>query len=727
MKLTKNSSYLFLESLLKYVNFFIDVSCQTSSKLSNSSPRKQGLKRKIKDLQIELKSSKKRKTVTRQDVEQFLDERYPQEATMLIKNQLTLLDKNPKGARYSKEVKHFALSLFLLGPKPYKKLSRVIRLPSPSTLRKLTEHWKITPGFNEFMFKILKLRVPLMSDKAKDCILCIDEMSIKSNLFYNVSRDVVVGFEDLQNKRSTNIATSVLVTMVRGISHNWKQPISYFFTKNSVNAEDLKEIIVETIRKLKGIGLNVLAVTSDQGPNFYKLVKNGLKLTLEKPYFVVDESNIFYLFDVPHLLKSTRNNFFSYNFCLVDGVTTKSYLEMMYTFDKVKQYRLAPRLSDEHLNPNNFKKMKVKLASQVFSHSVAVAMHTYIDFGKIPEEAKVTANFIEDMNKLFDIFNSSNLETCHAFMGTTEQFEFLKKMDTLFSNLKVLDKRGKNVTNSLKFIFGWRLTISSILNLWKMLKFKNYKFLLTRNLDQDCLENYFGQIRNACGNARNPTAIQFTRAFKKLLAIGYFHETEGSNCMEDSSDILLNITSESLKNIESFQEKKYENISPIIKIESTEYRNLISEEGNALVYVGGYFLRRCLFKHSCHTCLQYCSLSERDKSTSFCELKAYNDSKNIFGGLTVPPNDFSEYLIRLENIFVSNFNNYCIHDGVGNMFLKEYSNVEFTHPCSNFPKEYLLSLFTRVRIYYTIKFANRQIRFQCLNKQHPKLKILQNL
>ncbi|XP_074030313.1 uncharacterized protein [Leptinotarsa decemlineata] len=169
-----------------------DVSCQTSSKLSDSSPRKQGLRRRIKELQSELKSLKRRKTVTREDVEQFLDEQYPQEATMLMKNQLTLLDKNPKGARYSKEVKHFALSLFLLGPEAYKKLSKVMRLPSPSTLRKLTEHWKITPGFNEFIFKILELRVPLMSGKTKDCILCIDEMSIKSNLFYNVSRDVVV-------------------------------------------------------------------------------------------------------------------------------------------------------------------------------------------------------------------------------------------------------------------------------------------------------------------------------------------------------------------------------------------------------------------------------------------------------------------------------------------------------------------------------------------------------
>lgn len=158
-----------------------------------------------------------------------------------------------------------------------------------------------------------------------------------------------------------------------------------FFTKNSTNVEDLDEIIFEAIRKLKSIGFNVLAITSDQGPNFFKLVKSNLKLTVEKPYFFVDYVPIFYLFDVPHLLKSTRNNFFSYHFQLDDGVTNKCYLEAMYNLDKTKQFRLAPKLTDQHLNPNDFKKMRVKFASQVFSHSVAVAMHTYIDFEKIPE------------------------------------------------------------------------------------------------------------------------------------------------------------------------------------------------------------------------------------------------------------------------------------------------------------------------------------------------------
>lgn len=154
------------------------------------------------------------------------------------------------------------------------------------------------------------------------------------------------------------------------------------------------------------------------------------------------------------------------------------------------------------------------------------------------------------MNKLFDILNSSTLESYQAFMGTEKQIKFLNKMDEMFSSLKVIQRRKdkdnvekeKNVTSILKFIYGWRLTISSILKLWEVLKRKNYKFLFTRNLNQDCLENYFGQIRNACGNARNPTPIQFTRAFKKLFALRYCDENESSNCLDDANDILVTIT-----------------------------------------------------------------------------------------------------------------------------------------------------------------------------------------
>lgn len=72
-----------------------------------------------------------------------------------------------------------------------------------------------------------------------------------------------------------------------------------------------------------------MGVVSDQGSNFFKLVKTALKLTEDNPCFMVDNHEIVYLFDIPHLLKSTQNNFFTYNFTLKDGKTSKTFLEQM--------------------------------------------------------------------------------------------------------------------------------------------------------------------------------------------------------------------------------------------------------------------------------------------------------------------------------------------------------------------------------------------------------------
>lgn len=55
------------------------------------------------------------------------------------------------------------------------------------------------PGFNDLIFSLLK-SVILISE-AKDCILCADEMALKTNLFYKISKDKIVGFyESISHK-----------------------------------------------------------------------------------------------------------------------------------------------------------------------------------------------------------------------------------------------------------------------------------------------------------------------------------------------------------------------------------------------------------------------------------------------------------------------------------------------------------------------------------------------
>jgi hypothetical protein len=51
--------------------------------------------------------------------------------------------------------------------------------------------------------------------------------------------------------------------------------------------------------------------------------------------------------------------------------------------------------------------MKVKLAVQVLSHSVAAGINTMVLLKKMPKEARQTADFIQKMDDMFDILNIS--------------------------------------------------------------------------------------------------------------------------------------------------------------------------------------------------------------------------------------------------------------------------------------------------------------------------------
>ena len=58
---------------------------------------------------------------------------------------------------------------------------------------------------------------------------------------------------------------------------------------------------------------------------------------------------------------------------------------------------------------------------------------------------------------------------------------------------------------------------------------------------------------------------------------------------------------------------------------------------NAITYVTGYLLKKCLQKHNCQVCSKSLAhQSELDSSNKlFCFFKAYDDKKSLYGGLTV--------------------------------------------------------------------------------------------
>lgn len=254
------------------------------------------LKERIKLLEKQVKSLEhKNQAVSASDISltdvlNFCEKNYPEKAFHFLKVQLSLLSKTPKGARYTDEYKQFALSVYFLGPKAYKKMKYICRLPSRATLERFTKRWAVNHGFNDFLFRLTEFRARFLKEKEKNCVLCIDEISLKSNLFY----DRIVGFLVSHNRNTPLIASIALVVMARGVASSWKLPIAYCFYKTSATSQDVKDILYESIRRINATGLNVLGVVSDQGPNFQKLVKSELKLTVENPFFFVDNRKIVY-------------------------------------------------------------------------------------------------------------------------------------------------------------------------------------------------------------------------------------------------------------------------------------------------------------------------------------------------------------------------------------------------------------------------------------------------
>jgi hypothetical protein len=67
-----------------------------------------------------------------------------------------------------------------------------------------------------------------MDENAKLCTISMDEMSLKVNIAYDSSKDEIIGLKDFRDgEKGTDLASSALVFMPRGVLEKWKQPFGY--------------------------------------------------------------------------------------------------------------------------------------------------------------------------------------------------------------------------------------------------------------------------------------------------------------------------------------------------------------------------------------------------------------------------------------------------------------------------------------------------------------------
>jgi len=131
----------------------------------------------------------------------------------------------------------------------------------------------------------------------------------------------------------------------------------------------------------------------------------------------------------------------------------------------------------------------------------------------------------------------------------------------------------------------------------------------------------------------------------------------------------------------------------------------------AFVYVCGYVMKKCLSQYSCSICIKYAK-TQKSLDTSFllCYFKAYeNQECSTFGNLTMPHEEFYNYVYKLETMFIEYFPKLSVELGARQKLKQCMINIVYEHPCPLFNKDYLISFYIRFRIYSSIKFLNKTL------------------
>lgn len=224
-----------------------------------------------------------------------------------------------------------------------------------------------------------------------------------------------------------------------------------------------------------------------------------------------------------------------------DGTACWQIIENTYKLDCANSTRMCPKLSNSHIYPNNFEKMRVCYALQVFSQSCAAAIRSCIQLNKYPENliemAKATANTLQKLDALFDCLNSKQQFSANRYKcGLTRENEILPYLKESIKYLQTFKLQYKKANYC---ILGLIQTIHVVIQLSEDIFESNcVNFILTARLNQDPLENFFAKARSSGGNNKNPTVAEFNSICARLVSIKLVTPTLNTNCQVDDDEIL---------------------------------------------------------------------------------------------------------------------------------------------------------------------------------------------
>lgn len=284
--------------------------------------------------------------------------------------------------------------------------------------------------------------------------------------------------------------------------------------------------------------------------------------------YTINGAKITHFFDPPHLIKSVRNNLlvknlghtvsfnetkFRSNGSIVWNEKNKQKrtafwkdVSDFYEFNNNCDsglFNLIPKITADHIRPMR-RKMKVDLATQVFSGTYGRNMYLCAKRKQFSNDCIGTAAVLIFFNDLFDSVNSSDVPMPGKRMGAvtmeSEHFAFwdyaIRMLDTMEFSASL--KTGRpNKSNVCKHFVS---TLKGLRQISERLLDMGLKSIGLRRMNQDGLENHFFKIRNNCGSNPRPNARDFRNAYTTAIVSSQLssHSLK-ANCEPDADKYIL--------------------------------------------------------------------------------------------------------------------------------------------------------------------------------------------
>lgn len=568
--------------------------------------------------------------------------------------------KNASSMRWHPTILRFALSLHLTSPTAYElvKQTGMLFLPSSRTLFDYSHVKPASEGVDKMVLNSVAQRVhkfmeedkenqakekekkekqkknnktgnenneheePKLTDHKKFHVLMADEMYISQNLVFQKSTGKLLGYTSLdeidqelrileQSLDNPNVdiedtsASKVLVYMIKGVTNGIKEVVASYAVGN-LSARQMYDWTWKVIGALERSGIAVVAFVSDGSSVNRAFIRRHKPVTPNEYGIVFDTWNkcargrkLFFIADVPHLLKTIRNCFLNSQW---DGKKTRrkmmkngkkiswGFIIKLYKKYQGKSLRKSFKLNAMNVYPDSYARMKVNLAGQVVSKTVCIDLRS-----QGWPDALETALFIEKVNDWFDCLNGAHSSLAKRYRNANiapytstgdsrflllEEFlEYLNdwEKDAQNPNMSINASIGADTSKNLddpvscdesdieerdvnaeeedtpvsrrllskETLEGIRMTTLAFKPLITLMLLHGASFINARVFTQDPLEQHFSKIRAGQGGSNNPNLNQVLNKNRALHTIGQLgmrkrkgNSGEGDNTVEVTTEPL---------------------------------------------------------------------------------------------------------------------------------------------------------------------------------------------